>query len=299
MLKLIVVVVLRRMSNKKVSIVIPTRNSAQFLEKTLQTIKKQLYPDIETIIVDGNSTDKTLEISKKYKTKIINFIPKVKIGLFDAPYKRNLGMKKATGAYVYWLDADMELPKKLIQEAVRLCEEGFDAVVLPEDSFGTGVWSNAKHLERRCYWNDNTVESPRFFKKSVWESIGGFDESLGAGGDDVDLTQKLFEKGYKIGRVKSIVLNNEGNITFKNLCKKKFMYGREMINYMVKRPKSSLASYFPVRKAYLRNWRLLLSQPELTLVLIFMRFAEYAAGLTGLTYSLFEGRTKWKKQKKQ
>lgn len=279
------------MKKKRVSIVIPTKNSAQFLEKTLQTIQWQSYPDIETIIVDGNSTDQTLSIAKKYRCTIYTFIPKVKIGLFDAPYKRNIGMEKATGEYVYWLDADMELPKNLIAEAVRLCEQGFDAIVLPEDSYGVGIWSKAKKLERRCYFGDNTVESPRFFKKSVWKSIGGFDESLGAGGDDVDLTQKLFEKEYTIGRTKSIVLNNEGELTFDKLYRKKFMYGREMKNYIAKRPKSSFASYFPIRPAYIRNWKMLLAHPGETCVLISMRIVENAAGFAGLMYSFFEERT--------
>jgi glycosyltransferase involved in cell wall biosynthesis len=274
----------------RVSIVIPTRNSAEFLEKSLKTIKLQSYRDIETIIVDGNSRDTTLAISKKYHCRIINFIPKVKMGLFDAPYKRNLGMDKATGEYVYWMDADMELPKNLIREAVALCKKRYDAVVLPEDSFGIGIWAAAKNLERRCYWNDNTVECARFYKKSVWKSIGGFDESLGAGGDDLDLAQKLLEKGYRVGRTKSIVRHNEGNLTFVKLYKKKFMYGREIINYFFKRPKSSFISYFPLRPAYVRNWKLMLKHPHITLVFVFMRIVEYIAGLAGVIYSIFEGR---------
>ena len=212
------------------------------------------------------------------------------MGLFDAPYKRNLGMDKATGEYVYWMDADMELPKNLIREAVALCKKRYDAVVLPEDSFGIGIWAAAKNLERRCYWNDNTVECARFYKKSVWKSIGGFDESLGAGGDDLDLAQKLLEKGYRVGRTKSIVRHNEGNLTFVKLYKKKFMYGREIINYFFKRPKSSFISYFPLRPAYVRNWKLMLKHPHITLVFVFMRIVEYIAGLAGVIYSIFEGR---------
>lgn len=274
----------------RVSIVIPTRNSAEFLENSLKTIKSQSYLDIETIIVDGKSKDATIAISKKYHCKIYQFVPKVKIGLFDAPYKRNLGMERATGEYVYWMDADMELPKNLIAEAVALCKKGFDAVVLPEDSFGVGIWSMAKWLERRCYWKDNTVECSRFYKKSVWKDIGGFDESLGAGGDDLDLAQKLVEKGYKVGRTKSIVRHNEGNLTFKKLYKKKFMYGREMLKYIIKRPRSSIVSYFPIRRAYIRNWRFLLRHPYTTMVFIFMRSVEYVAGFAGLIYSFFERR---------
>lgn len=282
------------MKNKKVSIVIATRNAGQFLEKCLQCIKNQSYSNIETIVVDGNSTDDTLKIAKKYKTKIIHFVPKVKMGLFDAPYKRNLGMRKATGEYVYWLDSDMELSKNLIREAVSLCERGFDALVLPEDSYGVGIWAKAKTVERRCYFGDSTVESPRFFKKKVWMDIGGFDESLGAGGDDVDLTQKLLEKGCKIGRTKNIVLNNEGHLTLQQLYKKKFMYGREMKNYVVKRPKSSFASYFPIRPAYIRNWKLFVKDPIKGATVVLMRTVENTAGLAGFIYSFFE-----KKEKKQ
>ena len=188
------------------------------------------------------------------------------------------------------MDADMVLPKNLIREAVALCKKRYDAVVLPEDSFGIGIWAAAKNLERRCYWNDNTVECARFYKKSVWKSIGGFDESLGAGGDDLDLAQKLLEKGYRVGRTKSIVRHNEGNLTFVKLYKKKFMYGREIINYFFKRPKSSFISYFPLRPAYVRNWKLMLKHPHITLVFVFMRIVEYIAGLAGVIYSIFEGR---------
>ena len=141
--------------NKIVSIVIPTKNSANFLEGCLKNIRLQSYPDIEIIIVDSKSTDNVKELAKKYKCRFLTYVPKVKSGIFDAPHKRNYGMAKANGEYVYWLDADMELPKNLISEAVDLCKHGADAVILPEDSFGIGIWAKAKHLERRCYWNDS------------------------------------------------------------------------------------------------------------------------------------------------
>jgi glycosyltransferase involved in cell wall biosynthesis len=168
--------------NNLVSIVIPTKNSAFFLRECLRHIRLQSYSKIEIIIVDGGSTDNVKELANEYKCKIYTYNPRVEKGIFDAPHKRNYGMEKAKGDYVYWLDADMELSKNLIKEAVGLCEKGADAVILPEDSFGVGVWAQAKQLERRCYWGDDTVESPRFFKKTAWVSIGGFDLSLGAGG---------------------------------------------------------------------------------------------------------------------
>ncbi len=274
--------------NKIVSIVIPTKNSATFLESCLKNIRLQSYPKIEVIIVDSKSTDNVKELAKKYKCKFVTYLPKVEGGIFDAPHKRNYGMAKAKGKYVYWLDADMTLPKNLISEAVSLCKNNTDAVILPEDSFGEGIWSKVKQLERRCYWNDSTMESPRFYKKSVWNDIGGFDLSLGAGGDDIDLTQKLLEKKYIIKRAKNIVLHNEGNLTLKNTIRKHFMYGREMFNYLKKRPKSWISTYNPIKFSYLRNWKLFLTHPIETILFVIMRTSEYVAGLMGFLYSFIK-----------
>jgi glycosyltransferase involved in cell wall biosynthesis len=277
------------MSNKKplVSIVIPTKNSAEFLASCLRNIKLQTYKNIEVIIVDGGSTDNVKDLAKKYKCKFYNYLPNVEKGIFDAPYKRNYGMSKAKGEFAYWLDADMELTDNLIQEAVNLCEKGADAVILPEDSFGLGMWARAKRLERRCYWNDSSVESPRFYKKSVWDAIGGFDLSLGAGGDDIDLSQKLLENKFVIKRTRSLVMHNEGNLKLINLMKKRYMYGKEMLNYLKKRPKSWVSSYNPFKGAYFRNWRLFLRNPLDTMLFLVMRSAEYGAGFMGFLHSFF------------
>lgn len=271
--------------NDLVSIIIPTRNSGELLENCLKSVSKQTYKNIEIIVVDGKSTDNTINLAKKYKCKLYLFVPKVKKGVFDASYKRNYGVKKSKGSYVYWLDADMELPKRLIEEAVDLCKKGADAVILPEDSFGTGIWARAKNLERRCYWGDDTVECPRFLKHSIWNIIGGLDEFLGAGGDDLDIHQKVIEKGFKVGRTKNIVMHNEGNLKLSKLFKKHFMYGRDTIKYFYKRPRASIVSYFPIRMAYLRNIKLFFSRPLDAFVFVFMRTIEYFAGFLGFLYS--------------
>lgn len=274
--------------NGLVTVVIPTRNSAEFLENCLKSIKNQTYRNIEIVIVDGKSTDTTLKIAKKYTKKIYTYIPKVKKGAYDASCKRNYGAKKGKGIYVYWLDADMELPKKIIQEAVNICKKRADAVILPEDSFGTGIWARAKNLERRCYWGDGMVESPRFITYSVWNAIGGLDESLGAGGDDIDIHFRILESGYKVARTKNIVMHNEGNLKLSKLWKKRFMYGRDIVKSFYKRPKASMVSYFPIRMSYIRNIKLFLSRPFDTCIFIVMRTTEYLAGFLGFLYSLID-----------
>lgn len=273
--------------NSLVSIIIPTKNSAAFLENTLSSIKKQSYKKIEVIIVDGNSTDGTLQIAKKNKIRVFQYSPNVPKGVSDAPYKRNFGVKKSKGEYVYYVDADMELSKNVVKEAIVLFKK-FDALIIPEDSFGEGIWAKAKNLERRCYWGDDLVEAPRFFKKKVWQSVGGLDVRL-PGADDWDLYQKILKKGYRVGRTKNMVLHNEGRLRLTKLIKKRFMYGRDAFRYLRKRPTAGAKSYFPIRPAYIRNWKMLLSRPIDTILFIYMKSLEFLAGFAGIIYTiLFE-----------
>ncbi len=77
-------------------------------------------------------------------------------------------------------------------------------------------------------------------------------------------------------------MHNEGDLTLVKLFRKRFMYGREVVKYIEKRPKASFTSFFPIRKAYIRNWRRFLREPVITVAFIVMRFTEYSAGFFGI-----------------
>lgn len=267
-----------------VSIVIPGKNSGGLFAKCLECINRQTYKNIEVIIVDSGSKDETAFLAKEYHCRLYNYFPNVQKGLFDAPHKRNYGAKKAKGEYIYYVDADMELTSRVVAEAVKACQK-YDAVIIREDSFGEGIWARAKNLERRCYWGDDTIEAPRFVKRSIWNKLGGLDELLGGGGDDWDFYQKLLENGYKVGRIKALVMHNEGKLSIMKLFKKRFMYGRDALKYIVKRPAIASRSYFPIRPAYLRNWKMFVERPADTVFFLIMRFVEYFGSGLGIMYS--------------
>lgn len=94
-----------------ISIVIPTFNSERTLNKTLLSIRKQKYPqnEIEILIIDGGSKDKTLEIANKFKCKII---PNPRTELI---YAKQLGFLDASGKYLLYIDSDeiLENPASL------------------------------------------------------------------------------------------------------------------------------------------------------------------------------------------
>lgn len=269
--------------NPLVSIVIPSKNSDKVLESCLKHIQSQTYKNIETIVVDSHSTDKTLDICKRYEVKVAQFTNPTLQGRFDATFKRNLGAKNARGDFVYYLDADFELTPNVVGEAVEACTEGgFDGVIVKEEVKGQGFWTACRGLEQECYWGDDNVEAPRFYKRAIWEKLEGLDSSLGAGCDDWDLYQRFLKQGFKATRIKAPLTHNERKITLSQTARKAFLYGRDVSKFVKKSPMGGFIYFFPIRPAYLHHWRLFVKNPLLGLGLIFLRCLEYAAGALGI-----------------
>jgi glycosyltransferase involved in cell wall biosynthesis len=264
-----------------VSIIIPTKNSGRFLQNLFDSIERQTFQSIETIVVDGQSTDGTIEMAQRFGAEVLEYDPGVTFGRFDAPHRRNYGARMSTGQYVYYVDADMELHPDTVKESVKLCTAGAAAVIVGEQSFGTGPWARAKALERLSYAGDDAIEAPRFFKRSVWDELGGLDESLGGGGDDWDLHEALKGAGYLVHRTRHAIRHNEGELRLLPLLRKRYMYGQDSWRYVKKRPRAAAHSYFPIRAAYFRHWRDFAADPVGTVLVIVMRFSEYGAGLAG------------------
>lgn len=275
-------------SNPLVSVIIPTRNSAQFLDACLTSIKNQTYKNIEIIVVDNNSTDATKEIAKKYSSQLIDVSALQSFeGRFSATFQRNFGVKKSKGEIVYYFDADMAMEQHVIKECVELIwSKGAGAVIIPEDSHGTTFWARCKQFERRCYWGDDSIEAPRCFLKKIWNEGGGLDESIAGGGDDWDMHEKMKDMKITIKRTKALVLHNEGALTLKKLIKKRFLYGKDTIKYIKKRKNTALIQYFPIRKGFLKNWKMFIKSPILGMGTIIMRLVEYIAGGAGILYNI-------------
>jgi len=102
------------------SIITVTYNASPRLERTIQSIISQSYPDIEYIIIDGSSTDGTLYLIKKYQSVITRCISEPDKGLYDA---MNKGLKIASGDYVWFINAGDKLySETTVREIVDLLE---------------------------------------------------------------------------------------------------------------------------------------------------------------------------------
>jgi len=210
--------------------VIPTRNAASTLETCLRSIGLQSYLDIEVIIADNYSKDETREIGEKYGGKVILCGPPPPYNdFFTAPVQRKLGAMYASGNFLFFVDADMILERELIEECVKRCLSGTDAMVIPEISFGEGFWSRCKIYERACYFDrlfsDQIIQSCRFIKRSAYKSIGGWHGDVG-GLDDWDITVRLRALGFRLSRTDRHIFHNEGHLTLSMLALKKYNMGK-------------------------------------------------------------------------
>lgn len=259
-----------------VSAIITTKNSAATILDLLNSLKSQSYKDLEVILVDNNSSDKTVEIAKGFTNKVFQKGP-------ERSVQRNFGVKKAKGDYFFFLDSDMELTKNVVKECVeKIKDSSIGGVVVPEKSHGEGFWAKTKALERKINEGEAYFEAARFFPRKAFVAIGGFDETL-TGPEDWDLPQNVAKK-YKIARIKSYILHNEGRPSLLGLAKRKYYYGLSVHKYLKKQKMSIISSktiYF-LRPSFYKKFYLLAKDPMISLGMVAMLLIETVGG--GLGY---------------
>jgi glycosyltransferase involved in cell wall biosynthesis len=257
-----------------VSVIVPTHNSARTLEACLESIRAQTHPDLELIVVDNSSVDATARIGKRLADQFID-------GDVERSNQRNAGARVSTGSALLFVDSDMVLEPAVIAECAKSLDGGADAVVIPEHSFGEGYWAQCKALERSCYVGDSTIEAARCFRREVFDSVGGYDESM-TGPEDWDLHERARLAGAKIGRTAAFIWHDEGSLRLRDSVAKKFRYGRTFSVYVTKHPERSRHQLRLIRPAFIRHRGRLAHDPLHTAGLIAMKTSEAAAGAVGL-----------------
>ncbi len=168
----------------KISIVTPSYNQGKYLEKTIRSVIEQGYPNLEYIIIDGGSTDESVEIIKRYEKHLAYWVSEPDRGQSHAV---NKGFERATGEIFGWLNSD----DWYHPGALKAVAETF--VANPEagavvgggdfvDEAGNVIVRTVPEkvtLDNLYSWFDSYFWQPScFFTRHVWEAAGRLDESL-------------------------------------------------------------------------------------------------------------------------
>jgi glycosyltransferase involved in cell wall biosynthesis len=166
----------------KISVITPSFNQGQFLEETILSVLNQNYPNLEYIIMDGGSTDNSVEIIKKYASQITYWQSSKDKGQSDAI---NKGFAMATGDILCWLNSDdYYLPGTLDFVAKNIdCNRKeilFGEVNHYKESDGSYLMSNVSNKLKnyRLELYDYIIQPGSFWTKSTWEATGILNNSL-------------------------------------------------------------------------------------------------------------------------
>ena len=166
-----------------VSIVTPSFNHAQFLERTMQSVLQQNYPNLEYVVQDGGSTDGTEQILEKYRTKLKSAESRPDEGQANAI---NLGFQHARGEIMAWLNSDDLLLPGAISYVVAffLAHPEVDVVyghrvIIDENDQEIGRWIMPSHDDELLRWADYVPQETLFWRRRIWQKVGAsLDESF-------------------------------------------------------------------------------------------------------------------------
>jgi glycosyltransferase involved in cell wall biosynthesis len=187
----------------KISIVTPSYNQAEFIEETILSVLNQNYPNLEYIIIDGGSTDSSVEIIKKYEDKLHYWVSEKDKGQTHAI---NKGFEKASGTILAYLNSDdiyMPNALRLISDLFTkfekvqwitghkchlLNQNVIAPVTIPNYKFNRELYQKGYHTPWLLGWNSQPCT---FWTKELFEKAGAkFDESLQCS-FDIDMWIKM------------------------------------------------------------------------------------------------------------
>jgi glycosyltransferase involved in cell wall biosynthesis len=204
---------------KKISVITITFNSEKTLERTIKSVINQTYKNLEYIIIDGGSTDKTIDIINKYKDKINIVVSEPDNGIYDA---FNKGIRKSSGEIISILNSDDWYESNTLKEVEGLSKKINHSEYIICTKFRR--WFNNKQYSeiplkiktrnKRNIFVDLGVGHPAtFVSKSVYTKIGMYDVNYKISADSEFLLRSYFSGILFIELNETLVNMQDGGIS--------------------------------------------------------------------------------------
>lgn len=216
----------------KISIITIAYNSAATIEDTIQSVLSQDYPEVEYIIVDGASTDKTLSIVDRYADRIAHFISEPDKGIYDA---MNKGVQLATGDVIGILNSDdfYADTRVLSDVASRFGAERTDSAANIDALYADLVYVDREKGDKVVrYWKAGPYRPnsfrrgwmpphPTFFvRRACYERYGLYSLDLRSAADYELMLRFIHKHGIKLAYLERVIthmrIGGESNVSIKN-----------------------------------------------------------------------------------
>jgi glycosyltransferase involved in cell wall biosynthesis len=238
----------------KISVITPSYNQAEFLERTILSVINQGYPNLEFIIIDGGSTDGSVEIIKKYEDRLAFWISEPDDGQTEAI---NKGLKRATGEWLCWQNSDDIFYQEAFVNLASAAKKYPNADLIIGDTMLIDKYDNPLRDIRfvKPTYHSALAEGmiltnqSAFWKNTIHEKIGYLSETLHYGFDYEWFLRLL--KHYRAAHTDHILggLRIYGQ-TKTSLNPEKFE--QEYATFLPKKPVSNLSkNYFRLRRLFL------------------------------------------------
>ena len=167
----------------KISVVTPSFNQGQFLGATMRSIHDQGYPKLEHIVIDGGSSDRSIEVIEQFADHLSYWVSEKDAGQTDALIK---GFDRATGDIYCWLNSDDLFEPGTLAEVARYFQEHPDVRFI----YGDSTWIDAdgkpfkpkrEHRWNRYVWmfDHNFIPQPSaFWRADLYHQVGGLDRTF-------------------------------------------------------------------------------------------------------------------------
>ena len=173
------------MSSPKVSVVVTAHNYAEYLETCLDSAVSQTYDNYEVVVVDDGSTDETPEILKEYTYEYPDLFTVVRLSGEGLPTASNAGIDAAEGEYVVRLDADDYFDENILTVLANYLDANPDVELVYPDYYtfddGEEIIDHVRLPEvgeEIKLLNRSPLAAGAMYRKSAWEQLGGYNESL-------------------------------------------------------------------------------------------------------------------------
>ena len=182
----------------KITVITPVMNSAHYLEQAMVSVLSQGYPNLEYFVVDGRSTDGSVEIIRKYESQLAGWVSEPDNGMYDA---LNKGFARTSGEIMGWISAT----DVLHLGALFVAGSVFNA--FPQVEWITGRptslsnegmairvgrlrrWSRVRFLAGA---NQSIQQESTFWRRTLWERAGGHTDASRREGGDFELWVRFF-----------------------------------------------------------------------------------------------------------